>query len=139
MKQLLTITLSLVFLSCGENNESLRSDLLTSSIWTIEKGSIDGFSRMTDKYKFLPDGTCLLVAGDTEIHGKWSWVMNDEIYIKPEATVVNGQKTKVEGHGICIKIVELNGKLFRTLEKVEIFSWTSGLIKERKYTASSLK
>lgn len=138
MKQLLTITLLFVVLSCGQNNKSNRTDLLTSSIWSIEKESIDGFSRMTDKYEFLTDGTCLLVAGDTEIHGKWSWAKDDEIYIKPEGTVVNGQRIKVDSHGICIKIVELNDKVFRTLEKLEIYSWTSGLIKERKYTASSL-
>ncbi len=139
MKQVLTISLLLVFLSCGQNSKSERSDLLTSSIWTIDKESIDGFSRMTDTYEFLADGTCILVAGDTEIHGKWSWAKDDEIYIKPVGTVVKGQKTKVEYWGICIKIVELNDKVFRTFEKMEIDSWTSGLIKERKYTALSLK
>jgi hypothetical protein len=50
MKQLLTITLLLVVLSCGQNNSS-KSDLLTSSIWTIEKESIDDFPRMSDKYE----------------------------------------------------------------------------------------
>lgn len=138
MKQLLTITLLFVVLSCGQNNKSNRTDLLTSSIWSIEKESIDGFSRLTDKYEFLTDGTCLLVAGDTEMHGKWSWAKDDEIYIKLEATVVNEKKIKVEAHGINIKIVELNDKVFRTLEKLEIYNWTSGLIKERKYTALSL-
>ena len=137
MKQLLTVTLLLVVLSCGQNNKSNRSDLLTSSIWTIDKGSIDGFPRMTDKYEFKTDGTCLL-AGDTEIQGKWNWAKYDEIYIRAEEAVVNGQKIKVDNYAICIKIVELNDKVFRTLEKAEVDSWTSGLLKERKYTASSL-
>ena len=139
MKQLLTITLLLVVLSCGQNNKSNRSDLLTSSIWTIDKGSIDGFPRMTDKYEFKTDGTCLLVAGDTEIHGKWSWAKGDEIYIKPEGTVVNGQKIKANrSYGFYIKTVELSDKIFRTLERFEADNWNSGLIKERKYTALSL-
>lgn len=138
MKLLLTITLSLVFLSCGQNNKSRRNNLLTSSIWTIEKESLDGFPRMTDKYEFLTDGTCQLVAGDTEIHGKWSWANDDELYIKPLEAVLNGQKIKVDSYGICVKIVELNEKAFQTLEKVEVDSWTSGLLKERKYAASSL-
>ena len=64
MKQLLIITLLFVFLSCGQNNESNRSDLLTSSIWTIEKASVESlivrdgdFPIMFEKYKFLTDGT----------------------------------------------------------------------------------
>ena len=124
MKQLLTITLLLVVLSCGQNNSS-KSDLLTSSIWTIEKESIDDFPRMSDKYEFLTDGTCLLVNGDTEIHGNWSWAKDDEIYIKLVGAVVNGQEVKVDEHGVCIKILELNKKEFRTLEKLEVDSWTS--------------
>jgi hypothetical protein len=138
MKQLLTITLLFVALSCGQNNKSNRSDLLTSSIWSITKESIDDFPRMSDKYQFLTDGTCLLVAGDTEMHGKWSWAKDDEISIKAEGAVVNGQKIKVDNYSISIKILELNKKVFRTLEKFEVDSWTSGLLKERKYNASSL-
>jgi len=137
MKQLLTITLLFIILSCGQNNKSNRSDLLTSSIWTIEKGSIDGFPMMTEKYKFLTDGTCLLVTGETEVYGKWSWAKDDEIYIKPEGIVLNGQKIKADrNYGFYIKTVELTDKIFRTLERGEADNWNSGLIKERKYTAS---
>ena len=146
MKQLMTITLLLVFLSCGQNNRSNRSDLLTSSIWTIEKASVetlfgrDGdFPKMFEKYKFLADGTCLLITGETEIYGKWSWAKDDEIYIKPEGTVLNGQKIKADrSSGFYIKIVELTDKTFRTLERFEADNWNSGLIKERKHTSLSL-
>lgn len=138
MKQLITVALLLATLSCGQNYQSKRSNLLTSSIWTIEKESIDDFPRMTDKYEFLMDGTCLLIAGDTELQGKWSWAKDDEIYIKIEGAGLNGQNVKVDGHGICIKVVELDDKVLRTFEKLEVDSWTSGLIKERKYAALSL-
>ena len=146
MKQLMTISLLLVFLSCGQNNRSNRSDLLSSSIWTIEKASVetlfgrDGdFPKMFEKYKFLADGTCLLITGETEIYGKWSWAKNDEIYIKPEGAVQNGQKIKADrSSGFYIKIVELTDKTFRTLERFEADNWNSGLIKERKHTSLSL-
>lgn len=146
MKQLMTITLLLVFLSCGQNNRSNSSDLLTSSIWTIEKASVetlfgrDGdFPKMFEKYKFLADGTCLLITGETEIYGKWSWAKDDEIYIKPEGTVLNGQKIKAErSYGLNIKIVELTDNIFRTLEKGEADNWGSGIMIEGNYTASSL-
>lgn len=146
MKQLLTITLLLVFLSCGQNNKSNRSDFLTSSIWTIEKASVetlfgrDGdFPKMFEKYKFLTDWTCLLTTGETEIYGKWSWAKDDEIYIKPEGIVLNGQKIKTDrNYGLNIKIVELTNKIFRTLEKGEADDWNSGIILEGNYTASSL-
>ncbi|MEK6782760.1 MAG: hypothetical protein AABY93_13755 [Bacteroidota bacterium] len=147
MKQLLTITLLLLFLSCGQNSKSNRRDLLTSSIWTIEKASVetlfgrDGdFPKMFEKYKFLTDGTCLLITGETEIYGKWSWAKNDEIYIKPEGTVLNGQKIKADLsiYGLNIKIVELTDKIFRTLEKGEADNWGSGIIIEGNYTALSL-
>jgi hypothetical protein len=139
MKQLFTIALLFIILSCGQNDESNRNEILTSSIWTIEKESIDGFPRMTDKYEFLADGSCLLVAGETEIHGKWNWAGDDEIYIRPEGTVVKGRKIKIDGtNGLNIKVVELNDKTFRTIEKMEVDSWSSGLLKERKYAGSSL-
>ena len=147
MKQLLTITLLLVFLSCGQNNKSNRSDLLTSSIWTIEKASVetlfesDGdFPKIFfEKYKFLTDGTCLLTTGEIEIYGEWSWAKNDEIYIKPEGIVLNGQKIKNDGnYGLNMKIVELTDKIFRTLEKGEADHWNSGIILEGNYTASNL-
>jgi len=147
MKQLLTITLLFVVLSCGQNNKSDRSDLLTSSIWTIEKASTktlfghDGdFPRMFEKYKFLTDGTCLLISGETEIYGKWSWTKDDEIYIKPEGKVLNGQKIKADlsTYGLNIKIVELTAKIFRTLGKGEADNWNSGKVIEGNYTALSL-
>jgi hypothetical protein len=47
-------------------------------------------------------------------------------------------EVKVDEHGVCIKILELNKKEFRTLEKLEVDSWTSGLLKERKYSALNL-
>jgi len=145
MKHLLTIALLLVVLSCGQN-KSNKSDLLTSSIWTIEKASVetlfgrDGdFPKMFEKYKFLTDGTCLLTAGETEIYGKWSWTKYDEIYIKPQGTVLNGQKIKADrSYGLNIKIVELTDKIFRTLEKGEADNWGSGIIIEGNYTALSL-
>ena len=147
MKQLLTITLLLVFLSCGQNNKSDRTDLLTSSIWTIEKVYTktlfrrDGDSPTIffEKYKFLTDGTCLLTTAETEIYGKWTWATDDEIYIKPEGTVLNGQKIKADrSYGLNMKIVELTDKIFRTLEKGEADNWGSGLIIEGNYTALSL-
>jgi hypothetical protein len=146
MKHLLTISLLLVVLSCGQNNKSNRSDLLTSSIWTIEKASVEtlfghdaNFPKMFEKYKFLTDGTCLLTTGETEIYGKWSWAKDDELYIKPEGTVLNGQKIKADrSYGLNIKIVELTGKVFRTLEKGEADNWGSGIIAEGNYTALSL-
>lgn len=137
MKQLLTITLLLGILSCGQNKKSNRSDLLTSSIWRIEKGSVLG--DFTKKYQFSTDGTCLLEFGETEVYGQWSWTKNDEIYIKPEGRVQNGQKIKADrSYGWYIKIEELTGKTFRTLERYEADNWGSGLIKEREYSASSL-
>ena len=146
MKQLLTITLLLVVLSCGQN-KSNRSELLTSSIWRIEKASVetllghDGDApKMFEKYKFLTDGTCFLTTGETEIYGKWSWAKDDEIYIKPEGTVLNGQKIKADrSYGLNIKIVELTDKIFRTLEKGEADNWGSGIIVEGNYTALTLK
>jgi len=146
MKQLLTITLLLVLLSCGQNNKSIRSDLLTSSSWRIETASVEtffvpegDFPRMFEKYKFLTDGTCILVAGETEMYGKWSWAMDDEIYIKPEGTVLNGQKIKADiSYGLNIKIVELTDMTFRTLEKGEADNWNSETIIEGNYTAISL-
>jgi hypothetical protein len=146
MKQLMTITLLVVILSCGQNNNSNRSDLLTSSIWTIEKASVetlfgrDGdFPKMFEKYKFLTDGTCLFITGETEVYGKWSWAKDDEIYIKPEGTVLNGQKIKADrSYGFNTKIVELTDKIFRTLEKGEADNWGSGIIIEGNYTALSL-
>lgn len=146
MKQLLTITLLLVVLSCGQNNKSNRSDLLTSSIWTIERASVktlfgrDGdFPNMFEKYKFLTDGTCLLTTGETEIYGEWSWTKDDELYIKPEGTIQNGQKIKADrSYGLSIKIVELTDKIFRTLEKGEADNWGSGIIVEGNYSALSL-
>ena len=145
MKQLLTTTLLLVLLSCGQNNKSNRSDLLTSSIWTIEKASVetllgrDGdFPKMFEKYKFLTDGTCLLITGETEIYGKWSWAKDDEIYIKPEGRILNGQKIKADrSYGLNINIVELTDKIFRTLEKGEADNWGSGIMIEGNYTALS--
>jgi len=136
MKHLLTITLLLVVLSCGQN-KSTKSDLLTSSIWTIEKGSVLG--DFTEKYTFLTDGTVLLVTGGTDVYGQWSWTKDDEIYIKPEGKVQDGQKMKADfSYGFYIRIVELNNKTFRTLERYEADNWGSGLIKEREYSALSL-
>ncbi len=148
MKQLMTITLLLVFLSCGQNSKSDRSNLLTSSIWTIEKASVktptglDGdFPRMMfEKYKFLTDGTCLLTIGETEIYGAWSWAKNDEIYIKPGEIVLNGQKIKNDGnYGLNMKIVGLTDKIFRTLESIEADHGNSGIILEGNYIASNLE
>lgn len=139
MKQLLTFALLPVFLSCGQNYKSNRSDLLTSSVWKIEKGSVLGDN--VEKYKFSTDGTCLLDLGETESYGKWSWSKDDEIYIKLEGIVQNGQKIKADsggGFGFNIRIVEINDKTFRTLEKFEFDNWGSGLVKERQYTALSL-
>lgn len=147
MKQLLTISLLLVFLSCGQNSKSERSDLLTSSIWTIEKASVETLLRDGDfpiiffeKYKFLTDGTCLLTTGETEMYGEWSWAKNNEIYIKPERIVLNGQKIKNDGnYGLNMKIVELTDNIFRTLESVEADHRNSGIILEGNYTASNLE
>jgi hypothetical protein len=137
MKQFLTSTLLLIILSCGPNNKSNRSELLTSSSWTIEKGSVLG--DFTEKYTFLTDGTVLLVTGGTDVYGQWSWTKDDEIYVKPEGRIQNGQKIKAErGYGFYIRIVELNDKMFRTLERYEADNWGSGLIKEREYSALSL-
>lgn len=137
MKQLLTITMLLFVLSCGQNNRSNRSHLLTSSSWTIEKGSVLG--DFTEKYKFLTDGTCLLTIGGTEVYGQWNWTGDDEIYVRPEGAVQNGQKIKADSSsGFYIKIVELTDKTFRTLERFEADNWNSGLVKERKYTSLSL-
>lgn len=146
MKQLLIITLLFVFLSCGQNNESNRSDLLTSSIWTIEKASVESlivrdgdFPIMFEKYKFLTDGTCLLTTGETEIYGEWSWAKNDEIYIIPDGIVLNGQKINNDRkYGLNMKIVELNDKIFRTLESVEADHGNSPNTLEGKYIASNL-
>jgi hypothetical protein len=146
MKQLPTITLLLVVLSCGQNDKSNRSDLLTSSLWTIEKASVESlfgrdgdFPKMFEKYKFLTDGTCLLTTGETEMYGKWSWAKDDELYIEPEGTVLNGQKIKADrSYGLNIKIVELTDKIFRTLEKGEADNWNSGIIVEGNYTSLSL-
>jgi hypothetical protein len=148
MKQLLTITLLFIFLSCGQNNKSNRSDLLTSSVWTIEKASVETLivrdgdfpKMMFEKYKFLTDGTCLLTTGETEIYGEWSWAKNDEIYIKPEGLVLNGQKIKNDAnYGLNMKIVELTDKIFRTLESVEADHRNSGVILKGNYTASNLE
>jgi hypothetical protein len=145
MKHLLTIAILLVVLSCGQN-KSNKSDLLTSSIWTIEKASVEtlferdgGSPKMFEKYEFLTDGTCLLTTGKTEIYGKWSWAKDDELYIKPEGTILNGQKIKADrSYGVNIKIVELTDKIFRTLEKGEADNWGSGITLEGNYTALSL-
>jgi hypothetical protein len=144
MKGLLSI-IPFIILSCGQNNKSNRTDLLTSSIWTIEKASVETlFERDGDfpkiffeKYEFLTDGTCLLTTGETEIYGEWSWAKDDEIYIKPEGMVLNGQKITTD-YGLNMKIVELTDKIFRTLEKGEADHWNSGIILEGKYTASNL-
>lgn len=146
MKKLLNITLLFIVLSCAQNNKSNKSDLLTSSIWTINKASVDtlfgrdrDFPKIFDKYKFLADGTCLLTTGETEIYGKWSWAKDDEIYIKPEGKVLNEQKIKADlSYGLNIKVVELTDKVFRTLEKGEADNWGSGTMIEGNYTASGL-
>lgn len=137
----MTITILFIFLSCGQNNKSNRSDLLTSSIWMIEKASVETLFQRDDdsptiffeKYKFLTDGTCLLTTGETEINGEWSWAKDDEIHIKPEGIVLNGQKIKTD-YGLNMKIVELNDKVFRTLEKGEADNWNSERVLEGKYT-----
>lgn len=146
MKRLLTITLVLFVLSCGQDNRSRRSDLLTSSIWTIDKASVPvetllgkDYPKLFEKYQFLADGTCLLTAGETEIYGKWAWAKDDEIYISHEGTVLDGQKIKGDrSYALNMRIVELTESTFRTLEKGEADNWGSGLNIKGNYTAISL-
>ena len=139
MKPLLTIALLFVLASCGQTNQSNRSALLTSSIWTIERESIDDFPRMADQYTFLANGTCVFVAGDTDVYGNWAWAGDDEIRITPKELVHDGHRIKIEhSYGVDIRIVELTNNKFRAFEKGEADSWTSGLLKERKYTALNL-
>lgn len=147
MKQLLTITLLLVLLSCGQKNKSIRSELLTSSIWTIKTASVETliepygeFPEIFFKtYKFLTDGTCHLINGETEIYGQWRWTKDDEIYIKPERIFLNGKKIKNDrNYGLNMEIIELTDKTFRTLESVEADHRNSGIILEGNYTAISL-
>jgi hypothetical protein len=146
MKRLLSIIL-FVFLSCGQNNKLNRTDLLISSIWRIETASTktlfghDGdVPKLSEKYQFLADGTCLLITGVTEIYGTWSWTKDDEIYIKPEGKVLSGQKVKADfgTYGLNIKIVELTAKILRTLQKGEADSWNSEMVIEGNYSALSL-
>lgn len=147
MKQLFSLTLLFVLLSSGQKIKSNRSDLLTSSIWTIETGSVETLIKpygdfpeiFFNKYKFLTDGTCHLINGDTEIYGQWNWAKDDEINIKPEGIFLNGQHIRNDrNYSLNIKVVELTDRTFRTLESIETHQQNSEIILKGNYTASNL-
>lgn len=140
MRSILTILAALVLISCGKNASSDKNDLLTSSTWTIEKGSVDGeMPQLTETYKFLTDGTYLLEAGEVKVNGKWKWTTNREIYLQTEGLTANEQTDKFESSSNSyIKIIELTDKTLRTLERHETDTWESGFAKERSYTAKRL-
>jgi len=142
MRLLLTVVSILALVSCGRNSLSDKNDLLTNSIWTIERNVNN--EKTFDAYRFKNDGTYLATyklskSEEIKVNGKWNWTKDGEIYLQTEGVTVKGEANDLDKKIIShIKIVELTGKNLRTLERHEDDAWDSGFAKEINYTSKNL-
>lgn len=135
MKHLVTIVLLIGLCSC-ENNPTERSELLTSFTWVMDTGAPDKEMNTTERYTFRKDGTFYLESGEVRAFGTWKWNQENEIHLRTDGIVINGQSNRYDkSFDSNMRVLQLANRELRTLEKSEGDDWDSGFAKERSYRA----
>lgn len=142
MRTALLIIIALFIFSCNLDSSEEREEMLTSVNWTMEQDLLPSGEVLNHKtiYNFKSDGTYLLVAGEIEVNGKWTWISGDEILLEIKGLTFNDEETQFDAksNNYYIRVIELSEKVFKTLERHERDDWNSEFVKEVNYIPMEL-
>lgn len=132
----IVITLSIpIFASCDQHDERYSNEILCAFPW---KGAKVGETNNWEEHTFQRNGDYSLDVGTMKIHGKWSWVEQDEIQLKITSIEIDGKFQQLpKTLNSYLGITHLSEGDFKFLKRAEGDSWDSGFVKSRHYSRPS--
>jgi len=131
---------SLLTQSYSFEGKTQDNDILTSYAWVKDDGRQDH----KEVYTFYRNGQYITELGEIKTFGKWLWTSKNEIFMLHGGLQIDTLSIHIQeglgssSQGFYVRIIEINDKELKTLERYEGDSWDSGFAREQRYIAKLL-